>query len=369
MLQRILVPLDGSALAEMSLRWAELFAEPAQATVILLRAAFVPAGLAVDPAAAEARAVEQARSYIERVASRLRERGLRVESAVPCGEAGEAIVDCAIRHGADLIAMAIHRSSSRNDWIYGPVVDYVLRNVMTPILTLHAGTAPSSTSTPLRTIVVPLDGSAVAEMALPWAEDLAGLLQARVLVVEVIEEPAPDDRRAQQVAEAHAYLHAAAEPLRRAGLKVVYDVRSGAPSSAINDYAREVMADLIVIATQGQAAIGRLPYGTVAADVLRGAPAPVLLIRPRAIELARTATRGAAGARDAALLAASVGLTLSGRQVLLLREAVSSMLWVKKEDEQHAAQLRELLNLLPTAEALRSQVARGAAPSAPQTGS
>ena len=147
MYKMILVPLDGSELAEMVLPHVEMLAQAAKkpAEVVLLRVALSPspafAGyqdlsgqgpvLAEQAAAADK---ENAEKYLAEVGKRLRDKGLRVRVELLVGSAGDEILDYAENNPVDLIAMASHGRSGISRWAYGSVTSKVLRGISTPIL-------------------------------------------------------------------------------------------------------------------------------------------------------------------------------------------------------------------------------------------
>jgi nucleotide-binding universal stress UspA family protein len=141
-LERILVPLDGSHLAELALPRATDLARPAGATVVLLRAAAAHT-INGDPAEAQILAVREAEEYLGRVAARLRAEGFeKVETSVWYGPAAPAIVDAARLRRADLIVMSSHGRSGLGRLILGSVAESVLRGTGVPILLLRAPDAP-----------------------------------------------------------------------------------------------------------------------------------------------------------------------------------------------------------------------------------
>lgn len=141
-------------------------------------------------------------------------------------------------------------------------------------------------------ILVPLDGSELAEGAVPHAEELAKALGARVTLLSVIEPVAVYSQPGvvgpvvsvsmdmqDEVRNVTEYLDKIADKLRHGGIDVVRVVREGDAASQICDYAHENRADLIVMSTHGRSGIQRLVYGSVAEHVLHNATVPVLLVR------------------------------------------------------------------------------------------
>lgn len=141
-LKKILVPLDGSALAESAIDKALEVAAP-ESTLMLLRAAEAHSLPGVDPTEAQVEIVREAEEYLAAVAARLNEQGVtRVETSVWYGPAASAIVEAARLRKADLIVMSTHGRSGLGRLILGSVAESVLRGTMTPILLLRVPGAP-----------------------------------------------------------------------------------------------------------------------------------------------------------------------------------------------------------------------------------
>lgn len=142
-LDRILVPLDGSALAESALGKAVELAGGDSTTLMLLRAAEAPTLPGVDATEAPEQVVREAEEYLAAVAARLTAQGLtRVETCVWYGSAAAAIVTAASLRKADLIVMSSHGRSGLGRFILGSVAETVLRGTTTPILLVRAPEAP-----------------------------------------------------------------------------------------------------------------------------------------------------------------------------------------------------------------------------------
>jgi nucleotide-binding universal stress UspA family protein len=140
----------------------------------------------------------------------------------------------------------------------------------------------------IKTILVPLDGSVLAETALQPALDLARDYHAKVVLVRAAEGHTlpmsdPTDAQVEAVRGAEGYLAGARERLGRAGLADVETaVWYGPPAEAIVEAARYRDADLIVMSSHGRSGLERLVLGSVAETVLRSTETPTLLIRPGA---------------------------------------------------------------------------------------
>jgi nucleotide-binding universal stress UspA family protein len=136
---KILVPLDGSLLAEVALPKAvELIRKNSRATLILLRAAEATTCPGVDPIDAQIRVVEEAEEYLETVAARLREGGVfKVKTSVWYGAAAPSILEAARRANPDLIMMGTHGRSGIGRLIVRSVGESVLRGTRTPIFLIR----------------------------------------------------------------------------------------------------------------------------------------------------------------------------------------------------------------------------------------
>ena len=142
-LQKILVPLDGSALAEAALPQALEIAESSGANLLLIRAAEAHTLPGVDPTEAQIKVVQEAEGYLAQVRDRLAAQGRKeVETSVWYGPAAYAIVEAARLNKVDLIAMTTHGRSGLGRLILGSVAESVLRGTTTPILLIRVAEAP-----------------------------------------------------------------------------------------------------------------------------------------------------------------------------------------------------------------------------------
>ena len=152
-------------------------------------------------------------------------------------------------------------------------------------------------------VVVPLDGSPLAEGMLRFIVDIAGPLDLEVVLLRVIRVLPPQvtetvraailENVEQNTEDAREYLAPRAEDLRMRGIRVRTEVRHGEPVDEIVDCAREADADLIAMTTHGRSGLGRLLFGSVAEAVLRQAEIPVFLMRMTEAQVAAEAARPA----------------------------------------------------------------------------
>ena len=287
MLSTILVPLDGSALAEQALPVAERVAQATRARVVLTRV--VPA-LSGAETSIEAGVAHAAREYLEEIAAGLRRAGITVGVTVPEGDAAAQTVRAVAALSVDLIVMSTHGRSGIGRWRYGSVADAVMRLASVPVLLVPPDKGvPWPTDRRLR-IIVPLDESPLSEAVLGPAVELATTLDAEVVLAEVVAWPPlmygdpiellPYDPE-EQLAEARGYLAAVAARLRESGARVRWRAEVGpTPAATIVQVARDERADLIAMATHGRSGLARVVLGSTTTGTLQHAGVPLLIVRP-----------------------------------------------------------------------------------------
>jgi nucleotide-binding universal stress UspA family protein/predicted transcriptional regulator len=236
---------------------------------------------------------ETAETYLEQVRQRLAERGLEVETFVREGAPAEGILDLADDLGAATIVMASHGRGGLGRFLLGSVAERVLQEATIPILLVPAG-IEQPTPTTFSRLLIPLDGSGLAERAIEAARGLVAK-EARLVLLQVV---APMERRvfsdegAVTVADEKATKHAAdraeqyLERLRESrDLAEISTsaVRIGQPGPSIVAAAREHAVDVIVMASHGRTGAARWWLGSVADEVVRQAGRPVYLVSARAL--------------------------------------------------------------------------------------
>ena len=266
----ILVPLDGSERAEAALDWA--YALPAQ-RIRLLR---------VCPE--ESPDSQEAAQYLEEVAARFRPPERRIETRIAYGGPAESIVDDAA--DSDLIVMSTQGAGGGGRLLFGSVADRVARHAPTPTLLLRGGHHPVAVQ-PVRRIVAALDGSLVAERALPLATLFARDLGVPIHLVSVSDQITsraerdsahrPRNRSAPRDESPDTYLERTVASLQARDVSASTEVRSG--QAAVEVMATLGSGDLLIITTHGQGAARRWQIGNVAEKLLRQAAAPVVLVR------------------------------------------------------------------------------------------
>lgn len=289
-------------MAEQALPYAVTLARGLPAELVLFRAVSIPLDLEEIlgdvPQNVEAQMKQlkaEASNYLGEVASRLQETNLDARTVVEWGPAAEAIVDYAEQMGIQQIVMSTHGYSGISRWRHGSVAERVLQSASVPVFLIRAGEkTPGDVQGAMacRRILVPLDGSPVAEQALPAATSVAQALDAEMILFRVPiahvsgsftgEWYLPLEgtfETANQIAE--AYLDRMAERLRGGGNQVTTAMWTGGVANAIIEYAEANQIDLIAMCTHGRTGLARWTLGSVADRVLRASHIPLLLVRAR----------------------------------------------------------------------------------------
>lgn len=286
--KRIVIPLDGSALAERALPYARAIAAGG-GEMVLVR---------VTPLAENAVSGGDD-AHLERIvgiAAKLRaDDGLRVDVHHDHGDPAIAIPRLARKRGADLIVLAGEGWRAPSKRYQGSVGDRVAREAVMSVLVVRSQdaiieAASPARPVPIRRVVVPLDGSARAMAVLPAAARLAERCGASVWLVAAVDPaygtpPAAvadaaretRDALAEQLGEAQKMIEGAGARIMRDGGIAAWRVLEGPAADAIVGAARA--GDLIVIASRGRGGAGGWPLGSVAEKVVRYSPVPVLVHR------------------------------------------------------------------------------------------
>lgn len=234
---------------------------------------------------------QQAESYLLRITEEMQAEGYTVTPLMTEGDVASTICDVADVQDADLIAMTTHGRSGIEKWVLGSVADRVVRSARQPVFLVR----PQENQMPvgsIRRILVPLDGSQLAERALTEAAELAKSNRSEIWLLQSVEFPeywgeeyagmhslpAMISTEEQEIA-AREYLLQIAERLTSEQIPAQIVVTTGHAASAISDVVADNDIDLIVMSTHGRSGLSRWVFGSVAEKVVRLAECPVLLIR------------------------------------------------------------------------------------------
>lgn len=294
MYHTILVPLDGSKLSEKALPLATAFATASNAQLLLVRSVWVPRLSDITPEEEEVKAVGEAEEYLADLAFKLEAQGLQVQTAVPYAPAAEGILmEIELRH-ADLVVMTTHGRSGISRLIYGSVAESILAHSPVPILLVRV-TKDEVAQTTLPEdpqILVPLDGSNFAEAALPYAAELARVLNGTLVLLRAVVPPPQwvdtvmtvpyptEEVIARGEEDARAYLHDLAEELKADGMRVKMAVEVGHADEVILRLEKGPI-HLVVMATHGRTGFAQAVFGSVAVSVMHRGDLPLLIVRPK----------------------------------------------------------------------------------------
>lgn len=294
---KILVPLDGSQFAEWALPYAIWLAETQTAEIELVSVYDKDPTVGGWPLSTKG-VEEWFTAYLDGVRERLITHTTRPVTTVmlPAHHVAKTVERHARDADTNLIVMSTHgRGPLARAWI-GSVADHIVRHATQPVLLVRPAedTAPPiDAPVTFQRLLVPLDGSPLAERALPWAERIAAVADAALTLLRAVLPPMnvqspylphtiaetrdtlDEGRRA-----ADAYLGEVATHLARRGRRVSTELQVGVrPATAILHYVERNPVDLIALATHGRGGLTRAVLGSVADKVVRGSSVPVLLAR------------------------------------------------------------------------------------------
>lgn len=311
----ILVPLDGSLLAEQVLPYVRHMAALQQARLLLVQV--VPEGDADDPfaRALESAAggglgptvreaqqrhmlgealLQRARGYLDAQATTLRSGGYIVETEVIVGNPVDAILAVGTSRQVTLLALATHGYSGVQRWALGSVADKLIQAATVPVLVVRSTAATPAQPVQFRQMLVPLDGSPLALQALPLAIAIAQAGNGSLTLLHAfspfnrvpLEWPTlagPPGYLGTMLDEQRTLmetmLHEQAAAVQAQGVAATALLETGPPADTIVDVARMRHSDLIVMATHGYGGLQRWALGSVADKVLHATATPLLLIR------------------------------------------------------------------------------------------
>jgi len=296
MYSRMLIPLDESKLAEQVLPYARYLAKALAIPVELLEVVDSEAlkllanpeqGRYVDTLLADRKA--SGRNYLETIAGSFQ--GARVTFSVENGKAEELIIDKAAADKDMLIVMATHGRSGMQRWRLGSVADKVLHGSTNHLFLIRA-TEQGKTDgeAPLKKVIVPLDGSPLAEKVLPYVVDLGKKMRLEVVFQRAYALPPAisadeygtysEELFNQLEAEAKDYLTEKIKEVEQDGLKNVSSVVDlGYGAEEITTLARKTPDNFIAMCTHGRSGVTRWVLGSVTERVVRHSGDPVLIIR------------------------------------------------------------------------------------------
>ncbi len=318
MFERILVPLDGSRRAEQALPLAAHLAHASGGTIVLLRVVSFPnewvSYVALEPLPLEVdieAAREEARNYLNRIATGSSLAGIPTETEVTLGQAAATILSEVEAQHLDLIVLCSHGYRGMKRWIMGSVAEKVAHHSPVPVLVLREGgplpVDPYPNAVRPWHVLVPLDGSGRAQAAIAPAAQLSAALSApgrgALHLTQVVVGPEPDEigyhAREPMIQKAKEYLGTTVEQIRQGllaapvadlGLAITWsvtvddDIASGIIRVAGEEDVEQAdvvgRCQIIAMTTHGAGGLPRWVMGSITGRVLHASRLPLLIVRP-----------------------------------------------------------------------------------------
>ena len=300
MYTRIIAPLDGSPLPERVVPYVRTLARELRLPVTLLQV--------IDPNLIASFSHPAQKPHFDDIAAGMKAKSVgylrelapsfgefvKVDPSVEIGNPAEAIIGKAAGDPKILIAMTTHGRSSGQRWVMGSVAGKVLRAARNHLLLVRPDDEPVKINEEilLKTVLVPLDGSKLAEKALPVAMELAQAIRAEIILLRAYalamsiysadEDFAPqiDQLNGRLRVEAEDYLDRKVRELKEKGIEKVSSVLLEGPGpTEIIDFAKKTPDNLVAMCTHGRSGIGRWVLGSVTERVAQYTGDPVLIVR------------------------------------------------------------------------------------------
>jgi len=286
--KKLLVPLDGSELAERAIPYAQAIAKTKSSEVTLFTVSIASVEQLDRPM----------KAYLELKVKELQSQGIEASAAIAYGTVADEIVGFADKNNVDLIVISTHGYSGIKRWVLGSVARKVLYGTGVQVL-LVKSKAPKVSYVELKKLLLPLDGSPFSESPVAFIKQLIKGTEAEIFLTLVCEPPLVpsygdhpinptwekhrDTLWAEAKGQASEYLKKMEIKLEKQGMKVKSQVipgELGRVAETILQAAQREKVDLITMATHGRSAVSRWVYGGVANRIVEQSLQPVLLIRP-----------------------------------------------------------------------------------------
>ncbi len=304
MFEHILVPLDGSSLAECVLPHVVAVTRACGARVTLLQVLERPRAPGparfVDPLGWYITEAET-RAYLDGWMARLQEAGLQAQGVLLEGPAAERIIEFVHTENVSLVLLSSHGRSGLSGWNVSSIVQKIILRAYVPAMIVRAYQPVVRELTGLRyqRLLVPLDGSQRAECVLPLVTCLARFHKSEVLLVHVVSKPqmlhrvpaAPEDiELVERITERNR--EEAARYLEQLRSRLEIDVRirllvGSNVATTLHDLAEEENVDLIVLSAHGYSGESRWPYGSLVVNFIGYGTTPLLIVQDLSLDKVR----------------------------------------------------------------------------------
>lgn len=287
MYRSILLPMDGSELAEVVLPYAEEVAGRMGSNIILMSV--------LEPGKEQARRVTQC--YLDSVGRDLKDgaakyggKDISITTIIKEGDPAEEILKYAEEQNVSQIMLATHGRTGLSRWALGSVAFKVATASVTPVVQIRAkgGRPDVREKGIMRSVLVPLDGTTEGEAVLPYIEERATIMKYDVILFNMVEinpnltSMEALEHRQKRTESAQAYLDKIAERIRQKGVKVTTELRTvlgGEQAREIIKVADEFNVDLVAMTTHAHTGFGRWLHDNIQQTVLTEGNTPLLLVR------------------------------------------------------------------------------------------
>ncbi len=295
MFERILIPLDGSGLAEKALPYGEELGKRLGSEIVLFHVR--------EPGHEQQQNMHKIYldGMAETLARKIREGAPNVKAKVTArievGDPHQNICNLVEKNDIGLIIMTASGGSGVKPAILGSVADHICRTMPTPVMLIRPQDTPpiEGKQQLINRIFLPLDGSDLSKLALPVAEELAAQLKIPITLFQMAQMiiPYADDMSGttfvdyasldKELADlVNAQIIALEKELTAKGLSVTHNVTLGRDAAGdIIELSKKTGADLIIMSTHGRSGLGRWVLGSVAEKVLRHGELPLLMVNAR----------------------------------------------------------------------------------------
>jgi len=289
MYEKILVPLDGSKLAEASLPYAEALARKTGSQITLISVLLFGSGSDED------QYQHLHRFYIQEMTKAMKQKAIKVKSVIVTGDPAEQIAEYADKKNIDLIIMGTRGRSALKRWVLGSVADKVVSASSCPAALISSKDSEDGVwgKKILHKALVILDGTEKSEVVIPYVEELASRLDMEIALLQLVEQayeyydgaedfshvPVSKEKMNSIKAKTRRYLRKLADRLEGKGITVKTMVMTGDSAETIIKVAGKIDADVLVMATRGHPGISRWIFGSVRDEIVNIGNTLVLLVR------------------------------------------------------------------------------------------
>jgi nucleotide-binding universal stress UspA family protein len=286
--RKVLVPLDGSELAERAIPYAKTVAKTKGSEVILFTVSIAFIEQLDRPM----------KAYLELNSKELQSHGIKASTAIAYGDVADEIISFADKNNINLIIISTHGYSGIKRWVLGSIARKVLYGTCAHVLLIKSK-APKVSKVELKKLLLPLDGSAFSEAPIPFAEELTKGTEAEIILTVISEPPLVpsygerpinptwekyrDTLWAEMQKQASEYIEKIKTRLEKQRVKVKSQIipgELGKVAESIMQVAQKENVDLIAMATHGRTGVSRWVYGGITNRIVEQSLQPVLLIRP-----------------------------------------------------------------------------------------